>query len=362
MNANPPCASSGARRALAVALISGARLVSGCGGGGATPGADGDASVNAADGPLPNGSSGATSGSGAASSSGSATTSASNGLGGSGSGGASGSGSARGSSGGDAGNLEGGADASPVDAGGGVDTSKKITVWLAGDSTMQPCASPCPCGWGSQFQPLFNGNATIVDNGTGGRSIQTWLYEPNVTTTMTNGECVVSPMTYSARWKAMLDPTTGMKPGDYLFIEFGINDTDATCPRHVGTALFQMLLGTMAQAAQDRGAQPIFLTSTNAIICSGSTCPANRAFGAQTKAAGLADTVPVIDLTQLTADFYTRLGLCPNDGNTMSTTTLLGRFFCNDHTHFEAYGAGQVATVVAKALRDQNIGLAAYLK
>jgi hypothetical protein len=39
-----------------------------------------------------------------------------------------------------------------------------------------------------------------------------------------------------------------------------------------------------------------------------------------------------------------------------------GRFFCDDHTHFEAYGASQVAGVVAKALRDQNIGLAAYLK
>jgi lysophospholipase L1-like esterase len=272
-------------------------------------------------------------------------------------------GGASGSSSG-AGAMDGGTgiDAGVVDAGADVDTSKKITVWLAGDSTMQPCSSPCPCGWGSQFQPYFNPNATVVDNGVGGRSIQTWLYESNVTTTMANGECVVSPMTYSTRWQAMLDPTTGMKPGDYLFVEFGINDTDATCPRHVGTALFQTLLGTMAQAAKDRGAQPIFLTSTNAIICTGSTCPPNRAFGPETKAAGMADNVPVIDLTQLTADFYTSLGLCPNDGNYMSTTTLLGRFFCDDHTHFEAYGASQVAGVVAKALRDQNIGLAAYLK
>ena len=48
--------------------------------------------------------------------------------------------------------------------------------------------------------------------------------------------------------------------------------------------------------------------------------------------------------------------------NYSSTTSALGKFFCDDHTHFEAAGAAQIAAVVAKALRDQNIPLAAYLK
>ena len=245
----------------------------------------------------------------------------------------------------------------------GVDPTKKIKVWLAGDSTMQPCTTACPCGWGSQFQPLFNSNVTVVNSGVGGRSIQTWLYDPNVTTTMdSTGECVVSPKTYSTRWQAMIDPTNGMKPGDYLFIEFGINDGDSTCNRHVGTALFQTYLGTMAQAAKDLGAQPIFLTSTSAIACSGSTSSPNRGFGPQTKAAGTANNVPVIDLTVLSAAFYTSLGLCPNSSDYTSTTSAVGQFFCDDHTHFEAAGAVQIAGVVAKALKDQGIGLASYLK
>ena len=257
-------------------------------------------------------------------------------------------------------------DALVSDASGGsdalVDPSKKIKVWMAGDSTMQPCSAACPCGWGSQFQPYFNANATVVNSAAGGRSIQTWLYDPNVTTTMANGECVVNPKTYSARWQAMLDPVTGMKPGDYLFIEFGINDGDATCNRHVGTALFETYLGVMAQAAKDRGAQPIFLTSTSYMQCTGTMVTPNRGFGPTTKAAGAADNVPVIDLTVLSAALYTSLGLCPNDGSFTSTTTAVGKFFCDDHTHFEAAGASQVAGVVAKALRDQSIGLAAYLK
>ena len=62
-----------------------------------------------------------------------------------------------------------------------------------------------PGGWGSQFQPLFNSNATVKNFGSGGRSIQTWLYESNVGNTMANGECVVSPKTFSTHRQTMLD-------------------------------------------------------------------------------------------------------------------------------------------------------------
>jgi lysophospholipase L1-like esterase len=260
-----------------------------------------------------------------------------------------------------------GAGDGPADAGGNGDVesnaNKKITVWLAGDSTVMECSDSCPCGWGSQFQALLTSNATVANSAVGGRSIQTWLYDPNVTSTMdTNGECVVNPKTYSSRWQAMLDATNGMKPGDYLLIEFGINDGDKTCNRHVGSALFQTYLTTMAQAATKLGAHPVFLTSTSYIGCSGSTAATNRGFVSETKAAGQANNVPVIDLTALSAALYTSLGLCPNNADYTSTTSAVGKFFCEDHTHFEAAGAAQIAKVVVKALKDQGIGLAAYLR
>ena len=227
---------------------------------------------------------------------------------------------------------------------------------------MMSCENPCPCGWGAEFQPYFNSNVTVVDDAAGGRSIQTWLREPNVTTTMgADGECELSSQAFSTRWTTV---QSSMKAGDYLFIEFGINDADADCSksRHVGSALFEADLTLMAQAATAVGANPIFLTSTSMMQCTGSTVTPNRAFGPETKATGLADNVPVIDLMTLSANLYTTLGLCPNDGNFESTTEPVGLFFCDDHTHFEAAGATQIAGVVAQALRDQNIPLAAYLK
>ena len=271
------------------------------------------------------------------------------------SGGAAGSSNANGGSVGNAG--AGGANT----AGGGSGNGGPVKVWIAGDSTVQNCSSACPCGWGSQFDPLFNSNVTVQNSAVGGRSVQTWLYDANVSSTMTNGECALTSTTYNARWTAMTNTSTGMKSGDYLFIQFGINDGDTTCPRHVGLTLFKDYLGKMAKAAKDLGAQPIFLTPVSAISCnsSGKAVGTRGEFVTATKDAGTTYGVPVIDLHQLSVDLYNSLGLCPNDSD--YTKGKVGDFFCEDHTHFEAAGAKQIAQIIAKALRDQKIGLASYL-
>jgi lysophospholipase L1-like esterase len=238
----------------------------------------------------------------------------------------------------------------------------RTTVWLAGDSTMaNPSGGVCPVGWGSQFAPYFNANVTVKNNAVAGRSIQTWLYDPNVTATAgSNGECVISPNTYSTRWQGTLDASTGMKAGDWLIVQFGINDGDPACPRHVGSARFKQLLGVMAAAAAARGVHAIFLTSVAAITCSGNTAVGNRGFLTETSSAASAAGIPLIDLHKLSYTLYTSLGFCPNNGD--YTAGPVGAFFCNDHTHFETAGAVQIAKLVATAIRNQNLALAAYLK
>ena len=118
---------------------------------------------------------------------------------------------------------------------------------------------------------------TVVNSAVGGRSVRTWLY--NVTTSMdAAGECVLQKdaagePTIQARWGDML---SGMKTGDYLFIQFGINDGAATCDRHVGIQAFKNSYGVMAAAAKSRGARPVFVTPASAVACNGSTARATR--------------------------------------------------------------------------------------
>jgi lysophospholipase L1-like esterase len=156
-----------------------------------------------------------------------------------------------------------------------------------------------------------------------------------------------------------------MKPGDYLFIQFGINDSSPTCNRHVGLTAFKQSYGMMAQAAKARGAHPIFVTPLSAIACTGSTARGTRGgYVTATKEAGVQFGVPVIDLHQLSVDLYNANKFCPIPGGDVSATTTgpIGAFFCDDHTHLEDAGAVRIAGLVAKALRDQGIALAAFLR
>jgi lysophospholipase L1-like esterase len=227
-------------------------------------------------------------------------------------------------------------------------------VWLAGDSTMANPGTSCPVGWGTEFDSLFHSNIVVNNLAVSGRSIQTWMYESGVTSTIgSNGECTLSSTTPSTNWQKTLD---GMKSGDYLLIQFGINDGDAACPKHVGSARYQTLMTTMANAALARGAHPILITPVAAIACSGSTATLNRGFYPETFAAGKATGAPVIDLRTLSVAYYNTLKLCPNNGDYTAGT--LGQFFCNDHTHFEAYGARRIMRLVSGDLTTQKIDLA----
>ncbi|WP_220502748.1 cellulose binding domain-containing protein [Microbispora sp. H10885] len=240
-------------------------------------------------------------------------------------------------------------------------TPGKITVWLAGDSTVANSSGDPIVGWGRELGQYLTANATVANNAVGGRSIQTWLYESAVTSsTNSSGECVLSSTAYAARWQSMLDASTGMKTGDYLFIQFGINDGSPTCPRHVGSARYRELLTAMVRAAKQRGANPVLVTPVAALTCSGSTATPNRGYLTETFDVGSATGTPVIDLHKLSYTLYNSLRFCPYSGD--YTSGPVGAFFANDHTHFEAYGARQIAGLVAGAVRDQRLGLAAYLR
>jgi lysophospholipase L1-like esterase len=242
-----------------------------------------------------------------------------------------------------------------------------ITLWIAGDSTVANGNTPCPRGWGGAFASHFNDLVTVTNSAVGGRSVHTWLYDVQSVFDDETGECALTrdaagQPTLQPRWQAMLD---GMKAGDYLFIQFGINDGSPTCDRHVGIGAFTTAYGMMAAAAKERGAHPIFLTPVSSIACDGSTARGSRGgFVPATLDAGVQFDVPVIDLHARSVELYQEHGFCPVAGGDVSaeTTGPVGDFFCDDHTHFSSSGAVEIADVVAQALVDQALPLAAYLR
>jgi lysophospholipase L1-like esterase len=242
-----------------------------------------------------------------------------------------------------------------------------IRVWIAGDSTVANGQTPCPRGWGGVIGTRFDQRVTVNNLAQGGRSVNTWLYNVLTTFDDATGECELTrdangAPTLQPRWQQMLD---GMAEGDYLLIQFGINDGDRTCDRHVGIEAFKASYGMMAAAAKARGAHPVFITPVSSIACNGTAARGSRGeFVPATEEAGADNDVPVIDLHARSVALYQSLAFCPVPGGDVSadTTGPVGDFFCDDHTHFSSAGIQQIADLVVQALREQNIPLAAYLK
>jgi lysophospholipase L1-like esterase len=241
-----------------------------------------------------------------------------------------------------------------------------VTIWIAGDSTVANGNTPCPRGWGGELSPHFIEDVTVNNSAAGGRSVHTWLYDVQDVLDST-GECALAldasgEPVLQPRWQAMLD---GMRAGDYLFIQFGINDGDPSCDRHVGLDAFKAAYAMMASAARERGAQPIFLTPVSSIACAGASARGSRgAFVPATLETGLELDVPVIDLHARSVALFQSLAFCPVSGGDVSAETSgpVGDFFCDDHTHFSSVGARAIAELVVQALREQQSPLVSHLR
>jgi lysophospholipase L1-like esterase len=182
-----------------------------------------------------------------------------------------------------------------------------------------------------------------------------------------DGECVVEKdgagaAVLQSRW---VDMQERMGPGDFLFVQFGINDGSPTCDRHVGLEKFKEEYAMMAAVARERGAQPVFLTPVSSIACSSDTAVGSRgAFVTATLDIGAELGVPVIDLHQRSVDLYNDLGFCPVPGGDVSSSTTgpVGEFFCDDHTHFSSNGAVSIGELVVSGIVDLDLALSGYLK
>ena len=86
-------------------------------------------------------------------------------------------------------------------------TLPAVTLWLAGDSTCAPYgAASAQQGWGEHLAEFFNSKVTVQNKAVGGRTVTSFDWSPI---------------------------ESGAQPGDYVMIEFGINDSSTANGRYL---------------------------------------------------------------------------------------------------------------------------------
>ncbi len=219
----------------------------------------------------------------------------------------------------------------------------QITVFLAGNSTVvnqddEPWAS-----WGQMVPRFFKPGVAIANHAESGLTLGSFLG--------------------SRRLAKILSV---MKPGDYLFIEFGHNDQKDKGPNDGAYKSYTERLKTFVSEVKKKGGIPVIVTSTS-----------RRSFGADGKIenslgdfpdaarkVAAAEKVALIDLNVMTAELFNALGVeqskkafvhYPANSYPGQDKALA------DNTHFNPYGAYEIAQCIILGIKQQQLGIVKYL-
>lgn len=120
--------------------------------------------------------------------------------------------------------------------------NKKTTVFMIGDSTMankDVSGDKQERGWGMMLQNFFSDDIIIDNHAVNGRSSKSFINE--------------------GRWQKVLDK---IKPGDYVFIQFGHNDEKPDTARHTDPgSTFDANLRRFVNESRLKGATPVLFNS-----------------------------------------------------------------------------------------------------
>ena len=224
--------------------------------------------------------------------------------------------------------------------------AEPITVWLAGDSTMaqkQPDKRP-ETGWGEALQPCFDSTEVrIANRAMNGRSTRTFVAE--------------------GRWRAIVD---SLKPGDYVFIQFGHNDEKVGTANYSSPDDYRANLVRFVDEVRAKRAHAVLFTPVVRRRFDGARLvDTHGQYPDAARGAARERGVPLVDMTRASAELVERLG--PDSSRALWLHLEPGAnpnypTGVRDDTHFNPHGAQHMAGLAIEAIRALRLDLATRLR
>jgi lysophospholipase L1-like esterase len=240
-----------------------------------------------------------------------------------------------------------GATAGTGGAGASAEAPAPPTVFIAGDSTVMTYVdSPIhQAGWGQFFASYFVPSVTVENRAIGGRTSRRFVEED--------------------RLSAIADE---LRPGDYLFVQFGTNDSNMNASYSDGEPYFldaatdfKTWMQQYITAAEMHGATPVLVTPPPRNSCQSNGTSFNYSFGRYETAMhelAEANDVAIVDLGRLTIDFLDAKRDCDWASENFFLIRADGSV---DGTHFQEIGADRLASLVAQAVASMSLSLGGFL-
>ena len=211
------------------------------------------------------------------------------------------------------------------------------------------------------------GNSTVVDQNyepwaSWGQMITRW-FGPEVAIS-NHAESGLTARTFIASQRLAKILTT-LKKGDYVFVEFGHNDEKEKKPGDGAWYHYQYQLKIFVDQVRAKGADIVFCTPTQRRAFNDDRQTLRNTHGdfpAAMKMVAEKENVPVIDLNQMTKTFFETLGFEDSKRALVHYPAEVYGRKMEDNTHFNPYGAYEVAKCVVMGMKQLQLPIVKYLR
>ena len=213
------------------------------------------------------------------------------------------------------------------------------------------------------------GNSTVVDQddepwASWGQMITRWFTDSVCFCNLAESGETASTFIGAGRLKKGLSM---MKPGDFIIMEFGHNDQKQKFAGAGAYYNFATALKTFVDEARQRGAQPIFVTPTQRRMFDneGHIRESHADYPEAMKWVAEREHCPLIDLHEMTRTLFETMG---EEGSKRAFVHYPAGSYPGqdkpfaDNTHFNPYGAYQIAKCVVEGLVEQKISFVRFLR
>ncbi len=168
-------------------------------------------------------------------------------------------------------------------------TPDKIHIYIAGDSTAQnyDTTKTLQRGWGQYLSSFFNDKVEVINKAKAGRSTKSFQDE--------------------GRWSEIVN---SLQKGDWVFIQFGHNDTSEKPERYTSPEDYKKNLIKFVADVRSKKANPILLTSVVMRTFKDGVLVDDRlkTYPGITREVAQEYNVPLIDVNLKTRDLILKLG------------------------------------------------------
>ncbi|WP_158824109.1 rhamnogalacturonan acetylesterase [Granulicella sp. S156] len=218
------------------------------------------------------------------------------------------------------------------------------TLYLASDSTVVDQDKEPWAAWGQMLPVFFGPRLSIANEAESGETIRSFVGEHRLAKILST-----------------------IRPGDYLMIQFGHNDQKPGNGYVPAATDFKTYLLQYITEARAHGATPILVTPMNRrnFDADGKIVQTLGDYPAAMREVAEQQKLALIDLNAMSKTLFETMG---ETGTLHAFVHYPANTFpgqteeLKDNTHFNSYGAYELARAIVQNIRDQKLPLARYLR